>query len=101
MASSIFCGERRIVIDVLQAQLEDKEKENKMMEMKLEEVRTQKEEETELFNKKVEELQEKFLEVEERVKLKDLKIEELKKRSEDPGNKLYVDFKKRNEELKS
>jgi hypothetical protein len=56
LASSIFSGERRIVIDVLQAQLEDKERENKMMKMKLEEVRKQKEEETELFNKKVEQL---------------------------------------------
>ena len=57
MASSIFSGERRIVIDVLQAQLEDKERENNMMKMKLEDVRKEKEEETEVFNKKVEELQ--------------------------------------------
>ena len=50
------------------------------MKRKLEKVRKEKEEETELFNKKVEELQEKFLEVEEMVKLKDLRIEELKKK---------------------
>ena len=55
MASSIFSGERRIVIDVLHAQLEDKERENKMVKMKLEEVRKGKEEEMELFNNKVEE----------------------------------------------
>ena len=100
MVSSISSGEKRIVIDVLQAQLEDMGRENKMMKMKMREVRKEKEEETELFNKKVEELQEKFLKVEERVKLKDLRIEELKKRSKDPVNKSYVDLERRNEELK-
>ena len=34
------------------------------------------------------------------MKLKDLRIEELKKRSKDPGNKLYVDVEQRNEKLK-
>ena len=34
------------------------------------------------------------------MKLKDVRIEELKKRSKDPGNRLYVDLEQRNEELK-
>ena len=68
--TSSTSSERRIVLDVIQTQLEEREKENKRLKMKLKEVMKEKEEETELFNKKVEKLQEQFLEVEERVKLK-------------------------------
>ena len=67
--------------------------------MKLKEGRKEKEEETELFNKKVEKLQEQFLEVEERVKLKDLKIEELRKKAEDSCHKLHVDLDQQNDKL--
>ena len=91
-------SERRIVLDVIQTQLEESEKENKRLKMKLKEVRKEKEEETELFNKKVEKLQEQFLEVEERVKLKDLKIEELRKRTEESCDKLHIDLEQQKDD---
>ena len=80
---------------MLQTQLQEKEKENKSLMISLEEIRKEKEQEMELFNKKVEELQEKFLEVEEKVKLKNLKIDELQKKSQE-----YYKLKEVNEELK-
>ena len=98
--TSSTSSERKIVLDMVQTQLEESEKENKRLKVKLEKVRKEKEEETELFNKKVEKLQEQFLEVEERVKLKDIKIDEFRKNKESSSHKLYVDLEQQNDELK-
>ena len=82
---------------MVQTQLEESEKENKRLKVKLEKVRKENEEETDLFNKKVETLQEQFLEVEERVKLKDLKIDELRKSTEGSSHKLYAYLEQQND----
>lgn len=65
---------RGIVLDVLQTQLEDLERENKRIRRKLEDTRKEKEDEAELFQSKVKELQAKFCEVEKKVKDKDSKL---------------------------
>jgi len=73
--SSSSSSSRRIVLDVLQTQLEDLEKENKRIRQKLDEARQEKKDEAELFQIKVKELQDKFCQVEKKIKDKERKFD--------------------------
>jgi len=70
-ASSQSSQDRAVVLDLLQTQVEDHEREVARLVKLLEQERKEKEEEAEVFHKKVQELQQRFAEVEEAVRLKE------------------------------
>ena len=75
-----WTADKEVVLDVLRTKLQDCEKEKRTMSKKLEEIRKEKNDEAELFKKKVQQLQEKFHIIENKVKEKGSSLNKVNQR---------------------